>query len=267
VTKTNTSNRINANSRLQWVPISKMKVNPLAQRELNESWVEHLALEFDPDQLGLPVLNERDGNFYVLDGQHRIAAAKQYFSGDTTQQIQCRVYQGLTEADEAEYFLRLNDVKAVAALPKFRAAVHAGRETEADIDRIVRALDLKITKDKVDGGISAVGTLKKVYTRSGPATFSRTLRIIRDAYGTPGFQSPVIDGVGLLCQRYNGDLDDSQAVEALAKMHGGVNGLLGKAENIRRLTGNQKSHCVAAAAVETINRGRGGKKLPGWWKS
>jgi hypothetical protein len=50
-------------------------------------------------------------------------------------------------------------------------------------------------------------------------------------------------------------------------MHGGVNGLLGRAEQIRRQTGNPKNHCVAAAAVEAINRGRGGKKLPSWWAS
>ena len=48
--------------------------------------------------------------------------------------------------------------------------------------------------------------------------------------------------------------------------NGGVHGLLGKAENLRRATGNQKGHCVAAAAVEIVNAGRGGKKLPSWWR-
>ena len=27
------------------------------------------------------------------------------------------------------------------------------------------------------------------------------------------------------------------------------------------------NQCVAAAAVDVINRGKGGKKLPSWWKT
>lgn len=34
----------------------------------------------------------------------------------------------------------------------------------------------------------------------------------------------------------------------------------------RKQTGNAKGHCVAAAAVDINNRGRGGKKLPSWWR-
>lgn len=28
-----------------------------------------------------------------------------------------------------------------------------------------------------------------------------------------------------------------------------------------------RGHCVAAAAVDVINSGRGGNKLPSWWKT
>lgn len=63
-----------------------------------------------------------------------------------------------------------------------------------------------------------------------------------------------------------GDLDDARLVQRLASAHGGVNGLLGKAETLRKSTGNVRAHCVAAAAVEINNSGRGGKKLPSWWK-
>jgi hypothetical protein len=70
-----------------------------------------------------------------------------------------------------------------------------------------------------------------------------------------------------LCQRYNGELDDKVAVDRLSKAHGGVNGLLNRCEVLRKQLGQPKAHCVAAAAVEVINRGRGGKKLGDWWKS
>jgi len=264
VTNDTQNRKVQRSARLKWVPINQMKVNPLAQRDLNPARVDHLAATFDLEQIGVPTLNWRDGAFWIIDGQHRIGALDQLGFGD--EKVQCWVYEGLTSEQEAEVFLKLNDTLTVAAIPKFKSAVHAGRTVESDIDRIVRSVGLVVSKDKIPGAIGAVGTLGRVYAR-GPAVLARSLAIIRDAYGDGGLEAPVIDGIGHLCARYNGELDIPVAVEKLSKAHGGVNGLLNKAENLRRLTGNQKSHCVAAAAVETINAGRGGKKLASWWKA
>lgn len=261
--ESNTTNRKGRDARLRWVPIADMKVAPLAQRELNMARVDRIAAGFDPEQVGNPTINMRDGSFYIIDGQHRVEAMK--LMGWDDQQIQCWTYEGLSEAEEAERFLKLNDTLTVDSFAKFRVAVTAGREVECDIERIVRANGLCVSRDSLPGAIRAVGTLRRVYTRSSPKNLARTLRVIRDSFGDSGFEAPVIDGIGLLCHRYNGQLDDTVAVQRLGAAHGGVNGLLGAAEKIRRQTGNQKSHCVAAAAVDIINRGRGGKKLPTWW--
>ncbi len=162
-------------------------------------------------------------------------------------------------------FLTLNDTLAVHAFAKFKVSVQAGRGAEADVDRIVRALGLRIARG--GGGISAVGTLRRVYTRGGAATLAKALRIIRDAYGEAGLDGPVIDGIGLLCQRYDGQLEEDRAVERLSTAHGGVAGLASRAGQLRQATGNATAQCVAAAAVDLINRGTGGRKLPSWWKT
>jgi hypothetical protein len=96
---------------------------------------------------------------------------------------------------------------------------------------------------------------------------SRALRIIRDAYGEAGLDGPVIEGIGLVCQRYDGDLSEQRAVERLSSVHGGVSGLISRAAQLRQSTGSAAAQCVAAAAVEVINRGSGGRKLPGWWRN
>jgi hypothetical protein len=259
-----TADRVERAARLRWIPIAQMKTSPVAQRDLNQARVDRLAADFDLEQLGTPTVNERDGAFYILDGQHRVEALKQIGYGD--QQIQCWTYTNLTDQEMADKFDRLNDVLAVHAYDRFRIRVNAGREAESDINRIVRANGLVVSRDSLPGAVSAVGTLTRVYKRSDPKTLARTLRIVRDAFGDPGLEAPVIDGIGLLCQRYNGELDETTAVEKLAKVNGGANGLLGKAEVIRRSTGEAKGQCVAAAAVEIINSGKGGKKLPSWWK-
>jgi hypothetical protein len=256
--------RVEREARLRWVPISLMAVSPLAQREINQSRVDHIVATFDLEQIGAPTVNKRDGAWYVLDGQHRVEALRAIGWGD--QQIQCWAYEGLTEQEEAEKFLKLNDYLAVNALAKFRVGVQAGRPDECDIDRIVRACGLVITGDKVPGGIAAVGTLRRVYSRAGAGTLRQTLAIVRDAYGDAGLEAAVLDGIALFVQRYASDLDVGQVVTKLSGASGGVHGLLGKAEILRRQTGNQKGHCVAAAAVEIVNSGKGGKKLVGWWR-
>lgn len=247
--------------------MGKMKVNPLAQRDLNQARVDHLVSHFDPEQLGNPTVNERDGHFYIIDGQHRIEALKAWLEeGWETQTVQCWTYVGLDEEVEAETFLKLNDTLTVAAFPRYRAAITAGRAEECEIDAVVRLQGLVVSPDNIPGAVHAVGTLKRVFKRSDSITLGRALRIIRDAYGDEGFESIVIDGLGLLCHRYNGDLDEKEAIKRLANAHGGVGGLLNLAETTRRETGKPKGQCVAAAAVTIINRQKG-KKLPSWWKS
>jgi hypothetical protein len=260
--------RVERDARLRWVPLGKMRVSPLAQRELNFARVEHIARTMDLEQLGTPTVNERDGHFFIIDGQHRIEALREWLGEECDgQTVQCWTYVGLSEQEEAEKFLKLNDTLTVNAMAKFKVGVQAERTTETDIDRIVRSQGLCVTADKVEGGVRAVGTLRRVYDREGAGALARALGVIRDAYGSAGFEAPVIDGIGYLCGRYNGELDVPTAVTKLASTHGGVNGLLNKAETLRRQTGNSRGQCVAAAAVDLINRGKGGKKLPSWWKA
>jgi hypothetical protein len=264
-----TGTRVERQARLRWVPLNLIKVNPLAQRELNTARVDKLTTEFDPEQFGVPTVSARDTWYFVIDGQHRIEAYKQW-NGDgrwESQQIQCWTYEGLSEEQEADVFLKLNDTLTVNAFAKFRVGVRAGRAEEVDIERIVRTESLRISQAKGNGAVSAVGTLKKVYQRAGGDNLARALRIARDAYGDPGLEAVVIEGLGLLCHRYNGDLDDIRVVQRLSTAHGGLAALLGKAENLRKQTGNPRGHCVAAAAVDIINGSRGGRKLPSWWKA
>jgi hypothetical protein len=239
----------------------------MAQRDFRQHWADHLYATFNLEKFAPPTVNERDGSYYIVNGQHSTDAFKRWIGdGWEDQQVQCWTYVGLSEAEEAELFLSLSDTLTISTFDKFRIAKTAGRELETDIDRTVRAQGLVVSRDGVPGAVRAVATLRKVYTRSdGAPTLARTLRIIRDAYGDPGLEAAVIDGIGHLCQRYNGQLDEQATVERLSRAHGGVNGLLAKAEVLRKQTGNYKSHCVAAAAVDIINASRGGKKLPSWW--
>jgi len=260
--------KIERPGKIQKVALGKMIVSDSAQRELKPRRVSALLKEFDIELLGLPVLNHRDGVYYIVDGQHRIAALKEWLGdGWEPQLIECRVHSGLTEAQEAKLFLELNNYLAVTAYDKFKTAVTAGLPTETAIKSIVEETGLSICRHKSENTISAVATLVKVYKRSGGDTLGRSLRIIRDAFPAAPFEAVVIDGIGRVCERYNGSLDDSLAVSKLGDVRGGMVTLLAKAETLHKQTRQNRGHCVAAAAVDIMNSKRGGKKLPSWWSA
>lgn len=261
----NAPKRTQRAARLRWIALADMKVSPVAQRKLRRYHVDRIAADFDPERVGNLTVNIRDdGTIYIIDGQHRAEAMRQVGWGD--QQVQCWTYEGLTEKEEADLYLDLSAVLPIGAFEKFGIGVTAERVDETDIDRVVRAQGLSISRDKGAGRIRSVAALRKVYARSGGPGLARTLGIIRDAYGDPGLEGPVIDGIGMLCARYDGQLDQARAVKQLSAAHGGVNGLLSTAETLRKKTGSPKPVCVAATAVEFYNRGRGAGKLPSWWR-
>lgn len=259
------------NWRIKSVPLGSMKIAPgVSQREKHsESRINDLARRFDIDLMGLPVLSERDGHYYIVDGRHRIEAARIALSLDDSQLVECKVFTGLDEAGEARLFRELNNTKAVSPFDKFKTGVVAGEPVECDVNRIVLASNLRVSRDKsVEGSVAAVGTLVKVYKRAGGPTLGRSLRIIRDAFGDAGLEAPVIDGIALVGQRFNGQVKDERLVKKLADMHGGVGGLMNKAGQLRRMTGNSVPECVAAATVDVYNRNaRKTERLPDWFRA
>jgi hypothetical protein len=154
---------------------------------------------------------------------------------------------------------------------KFQVACTAERKRETDIRRTVESQGLKISQTKDAGCIGAVGALGRVYDRAGAAVLGQALRTIRDAYGGDpnAFDGELIQGLGLIYNRYNGKTDEKALATALSAAAHGVRGLMRRAEAQRERTGNQKSHCVAATVVDIYNKGlgpRAGKRLPTWWK-
>ena len=261
-----TQNKHQRQSRLEWVATSQMHVSPTAQREFRENHPV-LSAEFNPEAMGFVVVNKRDDRYWIVDGQHRVEAFRRWVGSDD-QQIQCEVYHDLSESEEAELFLTKDERKAIRPFDKFRIGVHAGRELESDVDRVVSSQGLRVSTDSNENSIAAVTALRTVYKSAGAVGLGKTLRVLRDGFEGDGgkFASELIRGVGLVCQRYNGQVPEDVLVEKLAGVRGGSPALVRKANIIKAKTGRPKADCIAAAVVETYNSGRGGKKIPGWFE-
>jgi hypothetical protein len=245
-----------------------MRVNEEAQRTYRETHAREYADNFDLEALGYPVVSHRNDLYFIVDGQHRVKALR--LIGWEDQQIECECFEGLTEEEEAELFLKRNKRRAVRAFENFMVAVKAGREAECDVNRIVLSQGLKVSEDRMDGCIQAVTALMYTYTHYGAATLAKTLRIARDAYAKDpeAFRGVVLQGLGVVCGQYDGKLDEQVAVRQLTKVPGGPLGLVGRAQIIKRQWGKAMYACVAAQIVEFINQGQPTRsRLPSWWKA
>lgn len=253
---------------LAWVPISEMRISERAQRDHNtrdsQLRIAKIAKEFDPDKFGTPDVNLRDGLYYVMDGGHRVLALK--LLGWEDQKVQCWLYEGLTEEEEAEFFLSHNaDAKQVAGMELFKKALVANRTKQTDIDRIVRAAGMKIGSQQE--AIGCIAALTITYDRS-PAILCNTVTVLRAAYDYPGFRSKVVEATGLFLSVYENKVDMERLIDRLQKAPGGVNGLLGRANIIRDRYATTVIQAVAASMVEMYNKGTPAKaKLNGWWST
>lgn len=249
------------------VALGDMTVSERAQRALKPARVEQILASLDLDAFGEPVLSFREGRYYIIDGQHR-ARAMQKFLGDGWEKnaILCKVYEGMTEQDEAKLFRQLNTVLGTTAYDKFKVGVTEGREEEIRIKQIVEAAGLHVSRGRreIPGGVSAVSALRAAYRLSAKSLMF-SLKLASESYGDAGLEAAVIEGFAHLHNRYDRALDDAMTIDALSNARGGVKGLLNAANKRRLATGNSTAICIAAEAVEIINRYRKGKKLPSWW--
>src|SRR5688500_4417291 len=84
---------------MEVVDLRKIKIDKDYQRDLNISRVYEISAAWDMGAAGTVIVSRRKGGeLYLIDGQHRVAAAQQ--AGET--EILSLVYSGLTPAQEAD---------------------------------------------------------------------------------------------------------------------------------------------------------------------
>ena len=257
-------------SKVRPVSMPLMRVPPalVTQRPFRASRGNYLRANLDLDKLGLPVINHRDGIYWILDGQHRIYALRENGLGDGL--LDCEVYENLTDAEMADIFLGRGNTLPISPFDKFHIACTAGHDRETGIRRAIESQGVKIGRTKEENTVSAVSACGNVFDLGGPIVLGQVMRVIKNGFsGDPAaFDSSLIVGLGHVFNRYNGRTEEKDLTTRLAATPQGVRGLMRRAEAQRERTGNQKTQCVAATIVEIYNKGAGPKakdKLPSWW--
>lgn len=244
-------------NKIVYVEARGLKVHPSAQRKLVPAQVKKIMACLDLDAIGtLHVVNVQ-GQYWIIDGQHRWWALMNHGLGEW--EVRCEVHVDVTDqAGASQKFLTLNNKATVAPFDKFVNEVDAGDPVAVGAANVTKRHGLKIDRQATDGNVAAVTAIKKIWALDDGATLSETYETLIEAQGrtASAMEGKVIEGVAMVLSRFNGELDRATLIKKIAKYPGGAAGMLGDAKGLQKIRRASLPKCVAEVLVETYNRGR-----------
>lgn len=127
----------------------------------------------------------RGGGLFVVDGQHRFAAACR--RGDI-QVLPCVILEGTDLELEAQTFVRLNKQRRpISKLDEFRAAIAGGEPQASEIEDALARAGLKLAANTnpdswKPGELANVAGLQAAWKQHGGATSALALEVLARAY-------------------------------------------------------------------------------------
>lgn len=251
------STDLGSRPRLEWLPIEKLAVDRRYQRDVGKHGAAHIVRirrhfswsRYQP----IVVTAAGDGSggmFYVVDGQHRLEAARKHPLIDA---LPCYVVEALSVADQAAIFVSANsDRISVLRIHKFWAAHAAGEKTARRIAKLCADAGVTIARGQIPRPVPPLTTIATFSLEKllpgGEAPLAQALRILATAQ--PGaadvFRAATIVAVTRICSPAL-PIPEAGAVKAIAALD--LSAELGKAQ-VERARGGGKIE----QAMETILR-------------
>lgn len=195
------STDLGARPRVVWIALGQLVVDKTYQREIGGAGVTHvnrLLREFNWNCYQPIIVGERDdGRFAVIDGQHRLEAARKH---PLIAELPCYVVDAPDVAAQASIFATVNGRRlALTSQQKFWAA-HAGGDAKAvEVARLCAVAGVAILRSPPSyvippRSILAPFTLQKLVRQVGTEAVGSALELLAETHGeTPNaFRSPTV---------------------------------------------------------------------------
>ena len=235
------------------------------QRPVKDADVNRLLREWDPCLLDPLVVSYRDGNYYLVDGQHRACVLRQKNDGKDVAAL-CHVYRGLTYEQEAELYYKLDRAKGHLRLPHAtKALLESGSSPELiEVNQLLEDAGFIWALDKPTGKDFEIGSTRTVinaYRLLGGAAFSRMLYLLAETWhGQPvSLKSFMLSGMALFVKTYETELKDAAFIKRMSAIDPDEIIRRGKAD----FSTNKAALRFARVIWDKYNgQQRGGHKLP-----
>lgn len=137
------------------------------QRDLDDLWVRRILQAFDPRLVRRPWVSYRDGDYWLVDGQHTVAG----LSDLGIEAMECEVFEDLTYQDEARLHDSIQRLRKTPSLyDSYRALIEAGDPEVIGLRDCIERHGYRVEPrgGKAGSVITAIGALWKVW-RTTPA--------------------------------------------------------------------------------------------------
>lgn len=210
---------------MQYCLPDQLEIDPRYQRSIengeSQALIADIALNWHWGRAQVLTVSRRDGKLYVVDGQHRLAAAK--LRGDI-QQLPCLIEDFTDVAEEAALFNDLNDKRRpVSAIDKFRAALVAGDAECIAIGAALERAGLTLAPHSnptswKPGQLANIGGIKAAWNTHGPAATELAMSVMAEAFcgQVLSYAGTIFPGLAAVCVGRGGEgvIDDA----ALARL-------------------------------------------------
>lgn len=216
----------------KWINLSDgiLQIDPDVQGVRRERRVQEMADNWDPTAAGTITLSLRqDGSLFVIDGQHRVAAAlltkdrperevAGHILAATTKvtRMYALVYEGLSKQDEARMYILLNNTKIPMAIDRVAVAAVAGEEAPERLVQIAEKYGWYLKKaPKIQ---SPIALLKVAQMDDDGLVLDRVFNVLTKAWShePDSTRSSIVEGLAKLIKE-RPHADDERLVRVLAK--------------------------------------------------
>ena len=237
---------------LEVLTIDDLHVDHTYQRDLSADRVQSIAAKWDIVAAGPIVVSRRaNGDLYIVNGQHRAAAAK--MAGET--HVIAQVVNDLTAKQEATLRLKGNYRLGDKAMERFRAQLAAEDPESKAIVTLCEQFETRINATpSTEHGINAITAVETMYRRNKGILLTRVFEVIRLAFGrVEGKYATVgmMKGIEWMLEKHHDGLDRGRFVDRLAAE--GPEGLERKARSHKAAMGGALWTNYYRAMVEAYN--------------
>ncbi len=192
------------------------------QRRVSQRHVNKLIRHWDSRYLLPLVVSLRDGKYYLIDGQHRLAAMRK-MNGGKDVMLPCVIHTGLTYAREAEMYVELDKAKGhVKLVNAIKAKLESGSDAAMlDIDKRIDEAGFTWALDKPTGAayeIIPTQPIIRAYKNLGGPGFSRMLGLLAGTWhgSQASLRTEMFYGLALFLKTYEMEIDDQAFVRRLS---------------------------------------------------
>lgn len=200
------------------VSLDDIKVDPQAQRSLNERRAQAMAAKLVVSAAGQVMLSRRpNGELFVVDGMHRCRAFT--LAGMST--ILAEVHEDLSVADEAALLLIKNrESSKPTSYDEFKVGLTGHLPLFVDVHKVLEAHGLSAGTSSSPNVVSAVSAIVKIVQRYGAPTLDRTLSVAIDAWGRTNqtWDWALLGGLGKFLGEYGEIVTDKELVAKLQRV-------------------------------------------------